>query len=52
MVKLCVTEWERRPVFPTMLGVFVVAQVILLFGFYQRWWWQAFVSWFVAFPLT
>jgi hypothetical protein len=41
-----------RAVFPTMLGVFVLAQVILLFGFYQAWWWQAFVSWFVALPLT
>ena len=41
-----------RAVFPTMLGVFVFAQVILLFGFYQGWWWQAFVSWFVALPLT
>ena len=41
-----------RAVFPTMLGVFVLAQVILLFGFYQSWWWQAFVSWFIALPLT
>ena len=41
-----------RAVFPTMLGVFVLAQVILLFGFYQGWWWKAFVSWFVALPLT
>ena len=41
-----------RAVFPTMLGVFVLAQVILLFGFYQGSWWQAFVRWFVALPLT
>ena len=39
-----------RAVFPTMLGVFVLAQVVLLFGFYQEWWWQAFVSWFVTAP--
>ena len=41
-----------RAVFPTMLGVFILAQLILLFGFYQGSWWHAFVRWFVALPLT
>ena len=41
-----------RAVFPTMLGVFVVAQAILLFGFYRALWWQAFVRWFGVLPLT
>jgi hypothetical protein len=41
-----------RAVFPTMLGVFGLAQAILLFGFYQGSWWQACVRWFGALPLT
>ena len=41
-----------RAVFPAMLGLFVVAQAILLFGLYEWPWWQAFVRWFVALPLT
>ena len=41
-----------RAVFPTMLGVFVLAQAVLLFGIYKGPAWQAFVGWFVALPLT
>lgn len=41
-----------RMVFPVMLSVFVVAQVVLLFGFYQTPLWAAFVRWFVGLPLT
>jgi hypothetical protein len=43
---------SERAVFPTMLGVFVLAQVILLFGLHEGPTWQAFVRWFVALPLT
>lgn len=41
-----------RMVFPVMLSVFVVAQVVLLFGLYQTPVWAAFVRWFLALPLT
>lgn len=41
-----------RWVFPTMLGVFVLAQIPALFGLTQQAWWQGFARWFAALPLT
>jgi hypothetical protein len=37
---------------PTMLGVFVLAQMILLLGLHKGPPWKAFVGWFIALPLT
>jgi hypothetical protein len=41
-----------RSVFPAMLLVFAIAQLLFLFDFYQVAPWQAFMRWFAALPLT
>lgn len=41
-----------RWVFPTMLGVFVLAQIPALFGLTGQAWWQGFARWYAALPLT
>ena len=41
-----------RWVFPTMLGVFVLAQIPALFGLTTQAWWQNFARWFAGLPLT
>jgi hypothetical protein len=41
-----------RLVFPLMLLVFVVAQLVVLLGLYEAPIWAAFVRWFAALPLT
>ena len=41
-----------RSVFPAMLLVFVVAQLVLLLDLYKAAPWVAFVRWFAALPLT
>ena len=43
---------KGRWVFPTMLGVFLLAQIPALFGLTQQAWWQSFARWFAALPLT
>lgn len=41
-----------RAVFPAMLLVFAVAQLVFLFGLYEMRPWQAFMRWFAALSLT
>jgi hypothetical protein len=41
-----------RSVFPAMLLVFAIAQLVFLFDLYQVAPWQAFMRWFAALPLT
>jgi hypothetical protein len=41
-----------RAVFPTMLLVFALAQLVFLLDVYQLAPWQAFMRWFAALPLT
>lgn len=43
---------SARLVFPVMLGLFVIAQAIFLFDWYQTPLWERFVRWFLALDLT
>jgi hypothetical protein len=41
-----------RAVFPTMLVIFVIAQLVFLLNLYEVAPWLAFIRWFAALPLT